>query len=449
MKKDEEKKTKKKKKEDTKVKEEKKKEKKEETKHEEKHEEPKHEEKKEEEVEEKTIYVERNSGFNTFEVIIIIVIALLFGILIGYFISSSKDKVEGTEVSPELKDLIVTYNSILDNYYDEVSEKELVSSAIKGMVYSLEDPYSIYMTDDFTDNFNTTVDGYFEGIGITIVTGDGKNEIIEVFKKGTAYNKLKVGDIITKVNGKDVTNKSGTDIAAIIEDSKTITITVKRKDKEKTYKMGKTKIEIDSVNSEVLDNNIGYIQVSNVASNTYKQFKKNLDKLEKKKIDSLIIDVRDNPGGHLKQTSQILDMFFKKNTVLYQVKTRKKITKIKATSATKRDYPIVIITDANSASASEIIAACFKDNYKNATVVGETTYGKGTVQKVVDLHSGSSVKYTTENWLTPKGDSINGVGVKPDIVEERSEKYIKESTRENDNQLKKAIEVIKSKKESN
>ena len=131
MKKDEEKKTKKKKKEDTKVKEEKKQEKKvdikeekkEEPKHEEKHEEPKHEEKKKEEVEEKTIYVERNSGFNTFEVIIIIVIALLFGILIGYFISSSKDKVEGTEVSPELKDLIVTYNSILDNYYDEVSEK--------------------------------------------------------------------------------------------------------------------------------------------------------------------------------------------------------------------------------------------------------------------------------------------------------------------------------------
>ena len=120
--------------------------------------------------------------------------------------------------------------------------------------------------------------------------------------------------------------------------------------------MGKTKIEIDSVNSEVLDNNIGYIQVSNVASNTYKQFKKNLDKLEKKKIDSLIIDVRDNPGGHLKQTSQILDMFFKKNTVLYQVKTRKKTTKIKATSATKRDYPIVIITDANSASASEYLS---------------------------------------------------------------------------------------------
>jgi len=168
-----------------------------------------------------------------------------------------------------------------------------------------------------------------------------------------------------------------------------------------------------------------------------------------KKVDSLIIDVRDNPGGHLKQTSQILDMFFKKNTVLYQVKTRKKTTKVKATTSTNRTYPIVVITDANSASASEIIAACFKDNYKNASIVGETTYGKGTVQKVVDLHSGSSVKYTTENWLTPKGDSINGVGVKPDVGVERSEQYVKESTRESDNQLKKAIEVIKSKKESN
>ena len=396
------------------------------------------------EVEEKTIYVERNSGFNTFEVIIIIVISVLFGILVGYFLSASKSKVEGTEVSSELKDLIVTYNSILDNYYDEVDEKELVNAAINGMVTSLEDPYSLYMNDSFTSEFNTTVDGYFVGIGITIYTNEGKNEVVDVNKNGDAYNKLKVGDVIVAVNKKDVTNLTGNDIAAMVKDSKdTVTITVKRNDKERTYKIKKSKIEIDSVSSEVLNDNIGYMVVDNVAANTYKQFKSNLDKLEKKGIDKLIIDVRGNPGGHLKQTSQILDLFFKKNTVLYQVQTREKTTKVKASTNTSRDYPIVIITDANSASAAEIMAACFKENYKNIKIVGETTYGKGTVQKVVDLKSGSSIKYTTQKWLTPKGNTINGVGVKPDVVVERSEEYINNPTRDNDTQLKKAIEIIK------
>ena len=142
-------------------------------------------------------------------------------------------------------------------------------------------------------------------------------------------------------------------------------------------------------------------------------------------------------------------MFFKKNTVLYQIQTRKKTTKIKATSKSERTYPIVILTNSDSASASEIIAACFQEKYDKAYVVGEVTYGKGTVQKVVDLTSGSHVKYTTQNWLTPKGKSINGIGVKPDYVIERTEEYVKNPTRENDVQLKKAIEVLKAKKESN
>ncbi len=401
------------------------------------------------EVEEKTIYVERNSGFNTFEVLVIIVISVLFGILVGYFLSIGKNKVEGTEVSSELKDFIVTYNNILDNYYGEVSEKELVNGAINGMVSSLEDPYTIYMTDDFTDDFNTTVDGYFVGLGITVDYSDGTNKIIEVNKTGNAYKKLKVGDIIIKINDKDVTNKTGEEVAAYVQESKNkVKVTVKRGEQEKKYTIEKTKIEIESVTSEVLEDNIGYISIDNVASNTYKQFKSNLDKLEKKNINSLIIDVRYNPGGHLKQTRQILELFFDKKTILYQVQTKNKTTKVKAENSDKRDYPVVILTNSNSASAAEIIAACFQEKYENATIVGENTYGKGTVQKVVDLHSGASVKYTSEKWLTPKGKSINGVGVKPDVLIERTEEYVNNPTRENDVQLHKAIEVIK-KKESN
>lgn len=404
---------------------------------------------KNEEVEEKTVYIERNNGFNTFEVLVIIVISVLFGILVGYFLTIGKSKVEGTEVSPELKDFIVTYNNILDNYYGKVSEKELVNGAINGMVTSLEDPYSIYMNDDFTDDFNTTVDGYFIGLGITVDYSDGTNKIIEVSKKGKAYKKLKVGDIIVKINNKDVSKSTGEEVAAYVQESKNkVKVTVKRGEEEKVYTIEKTKIEIDSVYSEVMEGNIGYIRVDNVASNTYKQFKNNLEKLEKKNINSLIIDVRYNPGGHLKQTKQILELFFDKDTILYQVQTRNKTTKVKAENSDKRDYPIVVLTNANSASAAEIMAAAFQEKYEKATIVGETTYGKGTVQKVVDLQSGASVKYTSEKWLTPKGNSINGVGVKPDVVIERTEEYVNNPTRENDTQLTKALEVI-TKKESN
>ena len=444
-----------KKKDELEEKEEKKKTKEKKSKVKEKKKEKKVEEDKEKDIEEKideekTIYVERNSGFNTFEVIVIIVISVLFGILVGYFLSSSKSKVEGTEVSHELRDFIITYNTILDTYYGEVTEKQLVNGAINGMVSSLEDPYSIYLDDNYSEDFNTTVDGYYYGVGITVYTHDGANEIISVDKHSNALNKLKEGDIIVKINNKDVKDKTGEYVAEQIKNSKEkVKITVLRDNKEKTYSIKKKKIEIDSVNSELLDNNIGYINMNNVASNTYKQFKSNLEKLEKEKIDSLIIDVRYNPGGHLKQTSQILDMFFKKNTVLYQIQTRKKTTKIKATSKSERTYPIVILTNSDSASASEIIAACFQEKYDKAYVVGEVTYGKGTVQKVVDLTSGSHVKYTTQNWLTPKGKSINGIGVKPDYVIERTEEYVKNPTRENDVQLKKAIEVLKAKKESN
>ena len=444
-----------KKKDELEEKEEKKKTKEKKSKVKEKKEKKKVEEDKEKDIEEKidedkTIYVERNSGFNTFEVIVIIVISVLFGILVGYFLSSSKSKVEGTEVSHELRDFIITYNTILDNYYGEVTEKQLVNGAINGMVSSLEDPYSIYLDDNYSEDFNTTVDGYYYGVGITVYTHDGANEIISVDKHSNALKKLKEGDIIVKINNKDVKDKTGEYVAEQIKNSKEkVKITVLRDNKEKTYSIKKKKIEIDSVNSELLDNNIGYINMNNVASNTYKQFKSNLEKLEKEKIDSLIIDVRYNPGGHLKQTSQILDMFFKKNTVLYQIQTRKKTTKIKATSKSERTYPIVILTNSDSASASEIIAACFQEKYDKAYVVGEVTYGKGTVQKVVDLTSGSHVKYTTQNWLTPKGKSINGIGVKPDYVIERTEEYVKNPTRENDVQLKKAIEVLKAKKESN
>ena len=168
--------------------------------------------------------------------------------------------------------------------------------------------------------------------------------------------------------------------------------------------------------------------------------------MEKKKIDSLILDVRSNPGGHLLQTRQILSLFFDKKTVLYQVQAKKTKKKVYSLSNDKREYPIVVLIDSGSASASEILASCFKENYKNINIIGNKSYGKGTVQKSKSLNSGTSIKYTTEKWLTSKGKWINKKGVKPNIEVSLGEEYVNNPGHETDAQLQKAIEILKESK---
>ena len=165
--------------------------------------------------------------------------------------------------------------------------------------------------------------------------------------------------------------------------------------------------------------------------------------MEKKNAEALIIDLRDNPGGHLSQTRDILSMFFDKKTVLYELQNKNKVSKIYSSSNDTRNYPIVILVNGNSASASEVMASCFNDNYKNATIVGTKTYGKGTVQQTVKLSSGTSFKYTTEKWLTSKGKTVDGVGINPDINIELDQSYYSNPTYENDLQVQKAVEILK------
>lgn len=204
-------------------------------------------------------------------------------------------------------------------------------------------------------------------------------------------------------------------------------------------------VDIPSVNSKIIEGNnksLGYISIDTFASNTYSQFKSNLTSLEKQKIDSLIIDVRNNPGGHLDQVEDILSLFFNKKTVLYQIETKGKTEKVYASSKKTRNYDVVVLINGSSASASEILASCFQENYKKATIIGTTSYGKGTVQKSLELSTGASLKYTTEKWLTSKGTWINDKGVVPDIVVEQSEEYMAAPSDDNDLQLQKALGVL-------
>ena len=395
------------------------------------------------------IDLEGDSKFSIFEVIIVTFISIIFGIIVGYILTYTSTPIKAIKSDPNLEEIISTYNTLKNNYYDDVDEVSLADNAIKGMVSSLNDSYSSFMDNKTTESFNESVDGYFVGIGVTIMYSDGYNQIIKVDDSGPGDKAgLKVNDIILSVDGNSVKGVYGEELTSLIKgkSGSKVKIMIKRGNTTKTVTVKRGIIEIENVTSHLLEENgkkIGYINVAVFASNTFKQFRKNLSRMEKKNAEALIIDLRDNPGGHLSQTRDILSMFFDKKTVLYELQNKNKVSKVYSSSNDTRNYPIVILVNGNSASASEVMASCFNDNYKNATIVGTKTYGKGTVQQTVKLSSGTSFKYTTEKWLTSKGKTVDGVGINPDINIELDQSYYSNPTYENDLQVKKAVEILK------
>ena len=387
-----------------------------------------------------------SNTFSMFEVLIIILISILFGVIIGYIVTCSKNPLYGSDKS--LTEIIDVYNNLTTDYYDNVDKDKLSDGAVKGMVESIEDPYTNYMDSNITNEFNETVKGSFVGIGVTVTYVDGYYEIIEILKDSPASKSgLKVGDLLMEVNGKDIKE----DEAAFRSITKgevgsKVKITVKRNTKMKSFTLKRAVVELETVHNKVFDYeglNVGYVKIDAFAANSYKQFKKAMNRFDKKEIDVLVIDVRDNPGGQLDQTREILSMFFPKKTVLYQIKTKSSVKKVYSLNSSTKKYPVAILTNAGSASAAEILASCFKENYKNSIVVGDTTYGKGTIQKAQSLNSGNSIKYTTDRWLTSKGKWLDEKGLEPDVSIAASNEYYENPTYENDNQLQEALKRLK------
>lgn len=385
------------------------------------------------------------SSFNTAEVVLIVFISILFGVIVGCILTFTKSY---DIDDPNLKEIMSTYEAIKDNYYEDVDEKELVNAAVNGMASVLQDPNSYYMDKEATDSFNQQINGSFVGVGMSVYHGESDNIIIEIFKDSPAEKAgLQVNDIITKVGDTDVRGMALTELTNLIKGEKdsVVNITVLRDDKEMSFDVTRGTIELTSVTNKIIEGEnkkIGYINISVFASNTYEQFNKSLKSLEKQDIDSLIIDVRNNPGGHLNQVEKILSLFFNKKTVLYQLDTKGSIEKKYSTGDGKRKYEVVVLVNEGSASASEILASCFKENYKNAKIVGTITYGKGTIQNALELSTGVTVKYTVQKWLTSKGEWINEVGVEPDVVVGQSEEYYSTLSDEDDVQLQKALGVL-------
>ncbi len=386
--------------------------------------------------------------FNFLEIILLMFMAFVVGVFASQAISLKIPILNNTTVIEDTSELTRVYNLIINKYYGEVDKKELTSAAIKGMMNYLSDDYSMYFTEDEKNDFNERLNGVYTGLGVEI-TNDASNNamIVTVFDNSSAKDaNLKPGDIIAKINGEDVLGLGKEEVVKKIKGKSnySFNMSVLRDNNLIDVKVVTKSITLSSVTSSVIEKDnekIGYIYISIFALNTYDQFKEQLEELEKMKITSLIIDVRSNTGGHLTSVTSILDLFLNKTDVLYQIKSKDKIKKVYGTETSTRKYPIVVLTNELSASASEILASALKEAY-GAKTVGIKTFGKGTMQNMLDLENGGMIKVTTEEWLTSKGNKINKEGVPVDYEVKLDEKYASNPSKETDNQLQKAIEVL-------
>ena len=364
-------------------------------------------------------------------------------------VNTNKTEVSYSKTKKGFDSLYETYDTIMSEYYKDVDSDKLIEGAINGMLESLDDEHTMYFDKKSKEEFDSELSGNYYGIGAQIqLTSDETIKITKVFDDSPAKKAgLKEEDVFVSVDGTSVKGKSATEVANMLKSDsvKTSTIVVKRNDKELTFKVTKENITLFSVSSEMLDNNgknVGYLSVSIFGQKTYSQFKDALTKLEKKDMDSLIIDLRGNTGGYLSTVTNMLEEFIDKGNVIYQIQSSSGIKQYKTVKASDKKYKIVVLIDGGSASASEIMSAAMKEVY-GATLVGQTTYGKGTVQTTRDLSNGSMIKYTIEKWLTPSGKNIDKEGIKPDYEVELGDSYKNNPTKENDAQLQKALDLLK------
>ena len=392
--------------------------------------------------------------FTTMETILLVVMALMIGLAIGGLLSKTNVITRKTVMTDKnLQELVESYNYILNNYYEEIESRELVNSAINGMMQSLGDPYSMYFDSVESENFSITLNGSYEGIGVQVSKDEdtGNVLIISVFKNSPASNAgLKSGDQIVKIDNFLTADFDISEFTKLIKESKKskFKLTVLRDEKEIEVILERKNVTLDSVTSKLYEKDnkkIGYIYIGIFANNTYFQFKDLLDELEKEKLDSLIIDVRGNSGGHLTAVDSIMDIFLNKNQKMYGFEQNNKITYTNGTGTSNKDYEIVLLGDETSASASEVLIASLMENL-NSKFFGKKTYGKGTVQELVTLSDGTQYKLTIKKWLTPNGNWINDTnGILPSEEVELDEKYFETLSEDDDTQLNYALNYLTNK----
>ena len=334
-------------------------------------------------------------------------------------------------------------------YLGEVDNAEMAEGIYAGLVYGLGDVYSRYYTADEYAQETASTDGAYAGIGVSIQKNkNGGVQIAECYEGGPgAEAGLQTGDVITAINDTDVTDMELSDVVSLIRENKdnTIVLTVFRENEEKSREISVdvTYVELPSVFGERLDKKTGYIQITQFTGVTPQQYKDMFAELKDKGMERLVIDLRDNPGGLLTSVCDILREILPEGLIVYTEDKYGNREEENCDGKHQLDMPLAVLVNENSASASEIFAGAVQD-HEVGTIVGITTYGKGVVQELRQLSDGSAVKLTVSNYYTPNGNSINKVGIKPDVeVKLASELLNKdEITHEEDNQLQKALDVI-------
>ncbi len=338
-------------------------------------------------------------------------------------------------------------------YIGEIDEEKLIEGAIKGYVEGLEDPYTEYLTKEEMQDFTEETSGEYVGIGVYITNYKTNNSIlvVGVMKGSPALDAgMQAGDIIEKIDGTLYTGEQLNAATRVLkgQEGTNVKVTIVRDGKEEELNIVRKKITVDHVASQMLEDNIGYIQVDSFDSGVADRAEEQLNELKEKGAKGIILDLRSNGGGIVDEATGIADLFLNKGeTVLI---TKGKSENEDETKAKKdpiiKDIPLVVLVNQGSASASEILAGALKDKY-GATIVGMNTYGKGVIQTLYSLSNGGGLKITTEEYYTPNHNKINKVGIKPDVEIELTKdsdgNY--ETEMNKDAQLLKAEEIIKEK----
>lgn len=337
----------------------------------------------------------------------------------------------------------VVKNIIDKYYYGQYDKNAAAEAAVKSYVDSLGDPYTTYFNKDDLKNFNSIINSSYCGIGVRIQSKEEEEyiKIVKVFDNSPAQAAgIKDNDLLISVNGTDLAGKNANDASDLIqgEEGTDVTVVVRHSDTgtDEELTLKRANIEVDVISSEIFDNSIGYIRIQQFSKDSGKEFAGQLDELNKSDIKGLIIDVRDNGGGINDEVEIIADCLLPKGKVIYYTSDKFENKKYVYSKIDGVDIPLVVLANAQSASASEILIGSIIDNGRGK-FVGQKTYGKGVVQQLISLSDGTAVKVTIEKYFTPNGTDINKKGIQPDY------EVLFTENDTTDIQLEKAIELLK------
>lgn len=403
--------------------------------------------------------MEEKKRFKVYKIIMLVVLVAFITFIITsismYQYFSNDDNLGKHIISStgnnDIANKLEKYKSIIDKYYlGEINEEKLKEGAIKGYIEGLEDPYSEYISKEDMQDFMDDTTGNFVGVGIYMVKDEERNRVMVLSPiKDSPAEKAGIlpGDLIVKVDDIEYTADDMSVLANKIkgQSGTTVKVEILRNTETKTFELKRESIKVNPVEGKKLENDIGYIEFNSFDEGTAEDFKNKFKELEKQGIKSLIIDLRNNGGGIVDEALEIADYIADKDSVLlYEVNKENKEEVKKSKNNPIINMPIIILTNKNTASSSEILCGALKDLGK-AKTVGTKTYGKGVIQQLLSLPDGSGIKITSEKYLTPNKTEINKIGIEPDEKVELPESItnILRVEEKDDTQLQKAIEMLK------